>query len=350
MKAYDQLHRSVRTGGVGLTLTINEGRSFNFRLPSIEDYERSKDYDGSMYKQNTYLLASCLVEAGGFTIPPSMLLDKIEYIEGFGTQLYRRMVYGLSYYIGKSIETEAYFEAFCYENMSRNLWFTWKQSNSLGYPMDYRDYPLTPLQVNWIAYNVMEDEREKIHHAWTHSFFVASSMNPKGVEKVRQKWEEADKKEKDYRVQVMEAARKGLKLSDEQKDRIAQTKTIEDLQREYRSWVDGEEDEHDRLVGRYKDYVMGQIQQRNVRDRAAEHNATAGELLSALQASSSIGSPIRTLSDDEVARIAAEKARNRGVVNEMSEYDTKVKHLLNPKFTQEPPPSLMDQISNRKVT
>jgi len=115
-------------------------------------------------------------------------------------------------------------------------------------------------------------------------------MNPKGVEKVRQKWEESEKKEREYREKVREACRKG------------------------------------------------------------DTNAQKDELLQALQASSSMSSPIRTLSDDEVARISAQKNQNRGVMNELSDYDRKVTQILNPKFTDEPPPSLMEQIANRKVT
>jgi len=175
-------------------------------------------------------------------------------------------------------------------------------------------------------------------------------MNPKGVEKVRQKWEESEKKEREYREKVREACRKGDTLTDKARDKIRNEKSVEDLQKEYHAWVAGEEDEHDRLVNQYKNWVQGQIQQRGNAERLAQHNAQKDELLQALQASSSMSSPIRTLSDDEVARISAQKNQNRGVMNELSDYDRKVTQILNPKFTDEPPPSLMEQIANRKVT
>lgn len=319
-------------------------------MPSVDDYEKCRDFSGSIIEQNSFLLASALVEAGGFPIPPHLLLDKIDFITGLSVQLHRRMVYALSHYIVKSVEQEQFFEAFCYENISRNLWFQWKQSQQLGYPLPHRDYPLTPLQINWVAYNAMEDERERINHSWSHSFFVASSMNPKGVEKVRQKWEESEKKEKEYREKVKEEGRKGRSLTDKARDKIRNEKSVEDLQREYHSWVAGEEDEHDKLVNQYKNWVQSQIHQRSHAERLAQHNGEKEELLQALQASSSMSSPIRTLSDEDVARIASQKAKNRGVVNELSEYDHRVTQILNPKYSQEPPPSLMDQISNRKVT
>lgn len=344
MKAFESLYESIKTGGVGLTITASGSRSLCFRMPSIEDYNNCVLYSQNPTEQNYYLMASSLTSSGGIAIPENLLLDKIDFMESLSVQLFRRMCVGFSRFISRGLDSEKFMEAFCFTALSRNLWFSWKHSHQLGFPLKNQDRPLTQLQINWIAYNVAEDERIRINHEWSRSFFVASSMNPKGVEKVRQRWEENETKEQEHRQKVIEAAKKGEVVRGRAEDN---EKSFEDLRREYRNWVDGVEDEHDRMVAQYKEWVETKIQQQKQVDRLQAHNLSKQDMLTALN--SSMGSPVRAVSDEEVARLAAMRAKKQGFVNEREEYDNHIKTLLNPKFEQ-PNETLMDKISNRRQT
>ena len=344
---HEALYDYIRSGGEGLNLTAN-GRVLRFRLPVYDDVIKSSDYAYYQVEKNSFLLATCLQSVGGFKVNPNHLYEMVKMFEC--TPKITQRVCG---YLWKSIkvshEYAQYFEAFCYTNKSRSLWQTWKQSSKYGFHMWANDYPLTDLQRNWVAYNEMEDQKNSVEEDWSRSFFIASSMNPKGVERIQKDWRSKKEKEVKFRQRVIDEADKGEGMDEEKVDDLSSEKSIDELRQEYWDWVEGREDDHDLRVREYKEQVQRHIdQRRQMLQRQSEQAREMVESLSALN-SLSMSSPIRAYTDEEVAQMT--KGRERNIVNfdvdiEYAEHLSS-RYLNSKKVPGGKMPSLQEQVQNR---
>ena len=346
-KYHDALYDYIKTGGEGLSLSAS-GRVFRFRLPVYEDVIRSTDYAFYEVEKNSYLLATCLQSVGGFNVDSVSTYDLVKFFEHTP-----KFVQRVSRYLWESIKEShgyaEYFEAFCYTQKSRVLWQEWKQSAKYGFNLNAQRFPLTQLQQNWVAFNEVEDSKQEMEEAWSRAFFIGSSMNPKGVEKIQRDWKAKKDKEEKFRQRVVDEANKGEGLTEEKKESLTAEKSIDELRQEYWDWVEGREDDHDVRVREYKEQVQRHIDQRRAMlQRQNQQAREMSETLSALN-SLSIGSPIRAYTDEEVAKMT--QGRERNVVNfdvdiEYAEHISN-RYLNSKKVAGGKMPSLQEQVQNR---
>lgn len=348
LKYHDALYNYIKTGGQGLTVSA-KSRVLRFRLPTLEDIVGSNDYASFEIEKSAYLLASCLQSVGGFNVPHSMRYDVLKHF--LSTPKFIKRV--ISYHwvcVRESHSYADYFEAFCYTQKSRLLWEEWKQSSSFGFNFFAQDFPLTDLQKSWISYNQAEDKKIKIEDEWSRAFFIASTMNPKGVQKVQRDWEGRKKKDQDYREKMVKEAEKGG-LTPEKRDVLKEEKSVEQLQSEYWDWIDGKEDQHDKAVREYKEQVQRHIEkQRELIGRQTRDAIEMAEQVQALN-SLSINPPIRAYTDEEVAKMTQGQDKKTIVFDEGQEYSEHIskRYLKSQKRPGSSIPSLQEQIQNRPL-
>ncbi len=346
-KYHEALYDYIKTGGEGLTLSAN-GRIFRFRLPVYEDVIRSTDYALYEVEKNSFLLATCLQSVGGFKVRSDFTYDLVKHFESTP-----KITQRVSGYLWRSVkdshEYAQYFEAFCYTNRSRVLWQEWKQSAKYGFKLNAQDFPLTDLQQNWVAYNEAEDQKNTIEEDWSRAFFIGSSMNPKGVEKIQKDWKSKKEKEQDFRQRVVEEANKGEGMTEDKKESLTSEKSVDELRKEYWDWVEGREDDHDMRVRDYKEQVQRHInQRREMLQRQAQQAREMTESLSALN-SLSMSSPIRAYTDEEVAKMTQGRERNTVNFDVDIEYAEHLssRYLKSRKVPGGKIPSLQEQVQNR---
>lgn len=342
-KFYEPLFKFISSGGEGLVITCG-GRSYSFRTPTAYDYRSCLRYSTKVEDQELFLLATCLQTAGGFKVSSNHAYDLLKYFS-FLPKIKRRIMPHFWKAVEEIQETSLYFEAFCYTASSRYLWSKWKTSSKLGAFIEgVGDHELTDIHLQWVSFNELEDEREKVEDAWNRSFFEASAMNPKGVEKVQKNWETNRKRQKERREKVIQLAEKGEVSKDSSVDAL---KSEEDLQKEYWSWVKGEEDDHDKIVREYKEKLAEYL--KNGRQLISRQKEEVEEMAGALN-SLSMNTPLKAFSDDEIEKLVSHQRRSTVKVDDSSDYDDLLsKKYLNSKQTIENKSSLMDQVSSRKL-
>lgn len=348
-KYHEAIYDYIKTGGQGLVVSVKKGYTLRFRLPMLEDVLRSDDYAEYEIEKGSFILARTLQSIGGFDVSLDVSFEVLKYFLScprFSTRVIR-------YYwscVKESQSFASFFEAFCYTHQSRVLWEEWKQASRFGMAFTAQNFPLTDLQKSWIAYNEAEDKKVEIEDEWGRAFFIASSMNPKGVQKAQRDWEGRKKKESEYRERLIEEANKGA-LDEGKAEELKAEKSVEELQGEYWGWVEGKEDDHDKAVKEYKAQVMTHIEKRKgFLSRQAQE---AREMAMQVQEmnSLSMSSPIRAYTDKEVAQMTQGRERSTINFDEGQEYS---EHLSKRYFkSQQVPggkmPSLQEQIANRPL-
>jgi hypothetical protein len=352
-KYHNAIYDYIRTGGEGLNLEVSD-RTFRFRIPDSTDIEKSQDYGLYQVEQESFLLSKCLQSVGGFSVPESLKYDVL--LQFLTTPKFVTRVIGYFWHcVKESHDFAPFFEAFCYTSLSRSLWEEWKNASDFGFNLFAQDFPLTDLQKSWLTYNKFEDRKEQIHDDWGRAFFVASSMNPKGVEKVQRDWDKKRKQETEYRDRLVEEANKSeysakSPLTEKKKEDLKSERSVEELQQEYWAWVEGREDQHDIAVRTYKEEVQGHInQRRELIQRQQKEISDMNQKVQALN-SLSMSTPIRAYTDAEVAQMT--QGRDRKVLNfdvdvEYAEHLSK-KYLKSRQVPGKEMPSLMNQVQNRK--
>lgn len=164
-------------------------------------------------------------------------------------------------------------EAYMYESESRFFWKTSGRKH-LEY---FGSKPLNAIQQLWVFYNETEDQRERFEAQWSMIKFQVSPHAPKGIKKLNQ----SDKQAKDNMMNrrrqtcdnmyylatgvISEAEIQGKK-GPLQTLKMAQT--AEELEEEMKNWVQGNKDEHDKII----EFVKGKIR-REVEERRAKEQA-----------------------------------------------------------------------------
>ena len=348
-KYHEAIHDYIKTGGQGLVVSVKKGYVLRFRLPMLEDVLRSNDYAQYDVEKSSFILARTLQSIGGFDVPQDASFEALKYFMS-SPRFTNRVVQYYWSCVKEAHSFASFFEAFCYTQKSRVLWDEWKQASRFGMSFTAQNFPLTDLQKSWISYNEAEDKKIDIEDEWGRAFFIASSMNPKGVQKAQRDWEGRRKKENEYRARLIEEANKG-DLDEKKAEDLKAEKSVEELQGEYWDWVDGKEDDHDKAVKEYKAQVMKHIEERKVfLSRQAQE---AREMAMQVQEmnSLSMSSPIRAYTDEEVAQMTQGRERSTINFDEGQEYS---EHLSKRYFkSQQVPggnmPSLQEQIANRPL-
>jgi len=180
-----------------------------------------------------------------------------------------------------------YLESFLYEDISRKIWLESAKGlpnkvSLTGLPGTDR-LPLNPIQEIWVAYNQNEDSRVDYLAEWELTKAVMSTQNPKGVQKIT----DADKKkqsEQEQNRQRVHDTAYYLFIGDKGRadflkgggvgnvlevngEAIFQPKSADELAEEFRRWVTGEEDLHDKVVRNFKE----EIKERADQVRAQKH-------------------------------------------------------------------------------
>lgn len=181
----------------------------------------------------------------------------------------------------KQSQCYVYIESFLYENLSRKMWLDTNKSfpnlnHVTGLPGTEK-MSLNTLQKIWLTYNQHEDKRVEYQGNWELTKATMSSQNPKAVQKIT----EADKKKLSEDEALKQRAHdiayyrfigetdkadflKGggvgnvLEVNGE---RIYQPKSADELAEEFRRWVTGEEDLHDKVVRNFKEEIKSKADQ-----------------------------------------------------------------------------------------
>jgi len=164
-----------------------------------------------------------------------------------------------------------YLESFLYEEESRFLWriYGTRINTATGVPGGER-LGLNFLQESWIAYNEVEDQREQFQQKWLQAKLIASTMAPKGIKKLNNSDQAAQRQLDEQREEAQTQAyyqwigredlvRKTDSAGGVYTERYS-ARTVEDLQEEYRKWCLGIKDEHDLIVEDYKAKIRAKIE------------------------------------------------------------------------------------------
>jgi hypothetical protein len=341
-KYYEPLYRFISSGGEGLVLTCR-GRALSFRTPTASDYQGCLRYSASLSEQETFLLACCLTRVGGFKVSEKDRYKLYNHLKSL-PRLKKRAMPHFWKVVEETQKSAEMFEAFCYSENSRYLWGKWKSSSKFGFPLEGNE--LTDIHLQWIAFNELEDKKEDLEDAWRRAFFQASAMNPKGVEKIQKEWDKKRGQEKRHREKVLKLAEKGETSTRDQSGE----KTIQDLQTEYRNWVDGVEDGHDKIVREYKENLTRFIS--NGRKVVSRQKSDSEDMASSFDElnSLSMNTPLKAYSDDEIEKMVASGNRNTVTFDESGDYDEIIsnKYLTARELIRDKS-SLMDQVAKRKL-
>lgn len=172
-------------------------------------------------------------------------------------------------------------ESFCLEEVSRSMWI----QNGSRVP-DWDSFAGLPnarligvnyAQKMWIAYNYIEDMKLAESRAWSHSKLVASAQNPKGIKKLDMSDKSRQERETESRNETMDLFYyRTIGIIDDD-DTLAdgtrvkrKKKSYFELAEEYRKWVEGDEDLHDRVVREYKEKIMLEFEARQQADQISE--------------------------------------------------------------------------------
>jgi len=179
-------------------------------------------------------------------------------------------------------------ESYIYEDAARSKWRMMGRTefpHHLGVPGAV-GLGVNFIQQIWMAFNMVEDDKQTADQQWEGFKLVASTQAPKGIQKIDTKDKQRHREEQARRQSVMDrfyyyrvgkVDREGY-LKDKNRDLIGavihQPKSPDQLSDEYRRWVDGDMDQHDMIVESYKNQIMArraeEDRQREAR-RAALH-------------------------------------------------------------------------------
>lgn len=348
-KYHEALYDYIKTGGQGLVVTVDE-RVFRFRLPLHEDVINSEDYAYADVRKSCHILSSCLQSVGGFEVSDNHRYDLLNYF--MDTPKFTSRVIGFFWAcVKESHSYSSFFEAFCYTQISKNLWEEWKHSAKFNIRFSAQKYPLTDLQKSWVSFNELEDRKSEIESQWGQAFFIGSSMNPKGVQKVQREWDQKRKQQEDYRQRVVDEANEGKGVTEANRDELQSVKSVEQLQQEYWNWIEGKEDKHDQAVREYKEAVQRSVEERkNLIYKQQQDAILMGKQLQELN-SLSMSSPIRAYTDQEVAQMTQGREKNTVMFEEGFEYADHLakKYLHSPKKPGTSIPTLQDQVQGRQT-
>lgn len=161
-------------------------------------------------------------------------------------------------------------QAFLKEDYNRILW---EQHRGHSFPSERvngisgsETLGMNLIQKIWTSFNSMEDGRLEEQSAWNNAKFIASANAPKAIEKINRKERNKlesivnrKKRELDefyYRTTGVISGDKTEKTFTDKQIRSATTP--DELEREMKMWVSGEQDLHDKIVLAYKNRIKSE--------------------------------------------------------------------------------------------
>jgi len=187
-----------------------------------------------------------------------------EYLSNLGPPAIKKLFYIQSLMTKRMEESIDLIKFYSMESVSRQIW---KQNN--GVPLNSplitgipgtEHLGLNIIQRMWTIYNHYQDKADSSREAWSNSKFVASSMNPKGVKKLEDREKAREGREEEVKQEKLDRAfyqKMGLVKDDgtlgDGRKLFNLVKSVDDLVSEYKNWVDGNLDEHDKVIMKYKE-------------------------------------------------------------------------------------------------
>ncbi|NBV29295.1 hypothetical protein EBS02_09845 [bacterium] len=122
-----------------------------------------------------------------------------------------RIIYKCLAFNKRIAESYKKFEAYCYEPQSRVFWKAYQSitlnSRAVTGIKGTEDMPLSSVQVQWLAYNRAEDEKQTFETTWSYVRWGGAFLNQKAAQKVEEEVKSQKDQEDEYKRQVMAKAR-----------------------------------------------------------------------------------------------------------------------------------------------
>ena len=149
-------------------------------------------------------------------------------------------------------------ESYLYETESRYIWKSeGTRMFEAGVIPGIPKLGMNPVQKLWTFFNDLEDDQDTKRHDWATAKFLMSAHAPKGIKKLNASDDKHAQTEKVRRQRVLDLMfyqAEGLVLDEEGNSLVGpihslQTvNTVEEMEAEMRSWVEGNRDFHDEVV------------------------------------------------------------------------------------------------------
>lgn len=265
---YKDVHDLLVPGFISHTVDVGPVR-LSLRSPGPSDFfllGNRLDQSALENDWKAWTVASQVWMAAGQTILGDQLAEREVYntlrslpSKALGTLFY--LVLGLTRRTHEAVER---IEAFCYEDMSRYLWRQvgrdlLKVSGLHG----SEHLGINTVQQIWISLNLLEDDRERRKNDWECAKLVASVQAYKAIRQMGQQERTHLNHEQQRRQEVMDRSyykAKGYSVDEGEttSDGVMwKSKSKDELADEYRRWVEGEMDFHDKVVVGYKNKIRG---------------------------------------------------------------------------------------------
>ena len=245
-------------------------------------------------------------------------------------------------------------EPYSYETESRISWSSYGRhlpSSHAGIP-GVEAIGTNSVQRIWTFINEVDDQRVKDTTMWEGFKLSVSAQSSKGIKKLDQHDQNVRKQEADRRQMVQDRfyyTQMGFLLPDgTTPDGLSygmRTKTVEDLEKEMKDWVTGQQDWHDRVVNEYKTRVTAQYDKEK-QDRAARLAAVRAQQ----EAEGLLDQPARMVvySAEQLEEHLRGRRAGPGGVKQIIEGPNPRDYLYS-KFLEAPPDSGLLQVVDGKL-
>lgn len=218
MGVYDDVEQLLFIGFLKEKLNFN---GFDFVLKSLSESEIEAVRDKTpSYRQYSDIHYDCwfvcysIFQINGV----NFLADRDEKIEKLFNSLMKwprkaiaRLVSRCLMFNVRLKESYQKFEAYCYEGQSRINWKAYQNlpltSVTVTGVRGTDMFPLNSLQIQWIAYNRAEDERQAFETNWSYVRWGGAFLNQKAAQKIEDEVKSQRDKEDEYKNKVMAKAR-----------------------------------------------------------------------------------------------------------------------------------------------
>jgi len=237
------------------------GIDFVLKSMSEQEFERVKDRTPSKHPAkniiyDTWYLAYSVVQANGIYFLEDRDLSAEKLFRSFSKWPHRaisRLVHKCISLSNRVPAAYKKFEAYCYESQSRVYWKAYQ-----GIPLNSRlitgipgtEYlSLSPLQIQWLTFNKVEDEKVVFDIQWNYVRWVAAFMNQKAAQKIDEEASLQKEKEEMYRKSVMDKARgildENVELDSPYANKTSRDKEMEKLLYDLDVVINNKKDEHE---------------------------------------------------------------------------------------------------------
>lgn len=243
---HGRLHHNITVGQTRIVLrSLSEQQKHVLHL---------RAHGEKMARLSTWVVASSIYMVDGVKVssiggdPVPWLQQRILHQPKYVTD---RLFYAVMELQARMRECKYAVYPFCHDPQSRVMWSQLKVHPKLR---------LDDVTDVWVSYNQTEDDRLVQDRNWDYVKFLASAtVGSKAMVKVEAHDKSAQQKLREYRDTVLReyyAYLAGVDPTTVSSVSKGPHKTVLSLEEEFQRWVNGEEDEHDRIIREYKQRVM----------------------------------------------------------------------------------------------